>query len=218
MKNLIRDYRSKYRLLRSNNFDVNIPLFLLKSAYYHLFSKSIFAHHNTTILGIRNIDTYGRLLLGTPEIAFLNKHDRTFLNIRGKLVIQGNVRVGKGCRFAVSKGAVCTLNECYISGQTNLIVCHRLDIGKGSIIGWGCELLDENFHTIEYAGKANRDPAIVIGDHVWIGSHVKILAGVHIGENSVIAANSVVTRFFEEKNVLIAGHPAQIIRRGIEWH
>jgi serine acetyltransferase len=33
----------------------------------------------------------------------------------------------------------------------------------------------------------------------------------------VIAANSVVTRSVEEKNILLAGHPAKIIKREIEW-
>jgi acetyltransferase-like isoleucine patch superfamily enzyme len=217
MKNFIRRYYGKYMVLESSNWDVNIPLFLLKSAYYHLFSKSIFAHHSTTISGIRNIETHGQLFLGTQEVAFLNKHDRTFLNIRGKLVIRGTVQIGKGCRLAISKGAICTLNECGVTGQTNLIIAHGLDIGKGSIVGWGSELVDEDFHAIDYEGKREEDRAIVIGEHVWIGSHVKILKGVHIGDNSVVAANAVVTKSFEENNVLIAGNPAQIIKRGINW-
>ena len=89
--------------------------------------------------------------------------------------------------------------------------------GKGSVIAWGCELVDEDFHTINYEGRQKQHNAIVIGDRVWIASHVKILKGVHIRNHSVIAANSVVTRSFAEENVLIAGDPARIIRRGIEW-
>lgn len=35
---------------------------------------------------------------------------------------------------------------------------------------------------------------VVIGNNVWLGDKVTILAGVHIGDNVIIGANSVVTK------------------------
>ena len=218
MKNFIRSCGYFVSELRSGNLDINIPAFLLKSAYYHLLSKNIFADHSTTILGIRNIETRGRLTVGANgNTGWLNKNDRTFVNVQGRLVIEGIVGVGKGCRICIHKGAVCTIRQCSITGLTNIIITHGLEIGKGSTIAWGCEILDADGHAINYEGRHERDNAIVIGDHVWIGSHVKILKGVHIADDSVVAANAVVTKSFAEKNVLIAGNPAQIIKRGVEW-
>ena len=52
---------------------------------------------------------------------------------------------------------------------------------------------------------------ITIGDNVWIGGGVTILPGVTIGDNTVVAAASVVTRSFPG-NVVVAGNPAHIIR------
>jgi carbonic anhydrase/acetyltransferase-like protein (isoleucine patch superfamily) len=222
MKNFIyanyRKYKDLHWVLTSDGFEVNVPLFLLKSAYYHLRSKNIWAHHHARIRGIANIETDGRLLLGVSKFG-LNREGRTVLEIEGKLVIHGDVEIGKGCCVLISKSGVCTIRESYITGGTNLIVCHGLEIGRGSAIAWGCEIMDEDFHPIEYEGKVERErePNIVIGEHVWIGSYARILRGVHIGDNSVIASNSVVTKSFEEKNVLIAGNPAQIIRRGVKW-
>jgi UDP-3-O-[3-hydroxymyristoyl] glucosamine N-acyltransferase len=60
-----------------------------------------------------------------------------------------------------------------------------------------------------------------IGDFTQIAVHSIILPGVKIGENCLIAANSVVGRLFPmPKNVVIAGSPAKVISKieDIESH
>ena len=52
---------------------------------------------------------------------------------------------------------------------------------------------------------------IIIKDNVWITSNCTIIGGVEIGENSIIAAGSVVTRSIPA-NVLAAGNPCRPIR------
>lgn len=52
---------------------------------------------------------------------------------------------------------------------------------------------------------------ITIGDNVWLGGNVVVLPGVHIGNNVVVGAGSVVTKDLPD-NVIAAGNPAKIIR------
>jgi len=60
----------------------------------------------------------------------------------------------------------------------------------------------------------HNDKSIVIGNNCWIGMSTLILPGVNIlGENVIIAAGSVVTKNFNENNVLIGGNPARIIKK-----
>ena len=54
--------------------------------------------------------------------------------------------------------------------------------------------------------------AISIGNKVWIGMGAKILDGVNIGDNAVIAAGAVVTKDVET-NTVVAGVPAAIIKK-----
>jgi len=53
--------------------------------------------------------------------------------------------------------------------------------------------------------------AITIGNNVWIGGNAVICPGIGIGDNSVIAAGSVVTKNFPA-NVVVGGNPAKIIK------
>ncbi len=53
---------------------------------------------------------------------------------------------------------------------------------------------------------------IVIGNNVWIGERAVILPGVHVGDNSIIGANSVVTRS-QPANCIIAGVPAEVMKQ-----
>jgi maltose O-acetyltransferase len=53
---------------------------------------------------------------------------------------------------------------------------------------------------------------IIIGDDVWIGMDCTILGGVSIGNGSVVAAGSVVTKSIPD-NVLVGGVPAKVIKR-----
>ena len=53
---------------------------------------------------------------------------------------------------------------------------------------------------------------IVVGNNVWIGTGATILAGVTIGDNSVIGAGSVVTKSIPS-NVIAVGVPCKVMRK-----
>jgi acetyltransferase-like isoleucine patch superfamily enzyme len=198
---------------------INIIFFVLKNLKFMLYCKNIIVHNKTNIRGIKNIDTSnGRLTIGMGYIGFLNKNDKAFLNINGKLIIKGKVQLANGVRLDIAKGSICILDNCRISSFTKLIIQHSLEIGKGTIISWDCELLDEDFHKLIINGNSFnlKDRGIKIGEHVWIGSDSRIYKGVKIGNNSVISAGS---RVFQKipKNSLVMGNPAKVIFKNVNW-
>lgn len=90
-----------------------------------------------------------------------------------------------------------------------------LEIGSDVSIAHGVTIMTTE-HDFTSTDIAIRDQgvtmaAVNIGDDVWIGAGAKILAGCTIGEHSVVAAGSVVTKDVAPMSV-VAGVPAKLIR------
>ncbi|MGL4567125.1 MAG: sugar O-acetyltransferase, partial [Fusobacteriaceae bacterium] len=95
--------------------------------------------------------------------------------------------------------------------------CHFQDqggitIGDGTLIGPKVVLATLN-HGLAPEKRNNLCPKpIVIGKFVWIGGNVSIVPGVTIGDNSIVAAGSVVTKNVPA-NVMVGGAPAKVIKK-----
>jgi acetyltransferase-like isoleucine patch superfamily enzyme len=87
-----------------------------------------------------------------------------------------------------------------------------LDIADDVMIGPNVSLITSG-HPIEPSQRRASVTAkpIVIERNVWIAAGATIIGGVTIGENSVVAAGSVVTRDVAP-NTLVGGNPAKLIR------
>jgi len=87
-----------------------------------------------------------------------------------------------------------------------------IHIGEGTLVAFGAVILSHDLsrviHTDTYIGK-----------NCFIGAHAIILPGIRVGDNSIVAIGSVVTRDVAP-NTLVAGNPARVIRtdiRTLKW-
>lgn len=89
-----------------------------------------------------------------------------------------------------------------------------ISIGKNALIGPEVVVFDSDFHQIPretISNHPNNPTDVSIGDNVFVGARAMILKGVTIGNNSVIASGSVVTKSIPP-NVIAGGIPAKVIR------
>lgn len=101
--------------------------------------------------------------------------------------------------------------DCFLNFGCTLLAIGGISIGAGAFIGPHCVLATE-YHPEEPARRHTLlTKPIVIGAGAWLGADVKVLAGVTIGENAIVAAGSVVTRDVPANSV-VAGSPARYIR------
>lgn len=190
---------------------------LLSLLRHKIGGRNAVAHQRALIVGAGNIITHGLLQIGVDPVGFCHRYDRTYLNVRGRLEFLGPFSVGRGCRLDIGPDAVASFGRGSITAHTNIIITHRLEVGSDTIIAWGCQLLDDDFHTLQYENQTPRGVGIKIGSSVWIGSNVTILAGAVIPDGCVVAAGSVVTKAFDEPRSLIGGNPARVLRSGVSW-
>lgn len=94
-----------------------------------------------------------------------------------------------------------------------------LRIGEDCMFSNDIQLRTTDSHSIiSLNGKRiNYAKDIEIGRHCWIGMGAIILKGVEIEDNTVVAAGSVCTKKIEEENIILAGNPAKIVKRNINW-
>lgn len=81
----------------------------------------------------------------------------------------------------------------------------RIKIGDDCIFGENVCLYDHNhkFRKKELIRKQGYNSnQIIIRKNCWIGSDVTILAGVEIGDNVVIAANSIITKNIDSNEIV----------------
>ena len=86
-------------------------------------------------------------------------------------------------------------------------------IGDDVQIGPNVQLLTPT-HPLEPTPRRDKWEAaqpITIGNNVWLGGGVIVLAGVTIGDDTVVGAGSVVTRDLPA-GVLALGNPARVVR------
>lgn len=58
---------------------------------------------------------------------------------------------------------------------------------------------------------------INIGNHCWICEDITIAKGVSINDDTIVAAKSYVTKSFNQKNIIVGGIPAKIIKENVTW-
>lgn len=115
-----------------------------------------------------------------------------------------------------NQGSMELSENVYVGPNSFLGSCHRLSIGRDSMIGANCYLTTVNHVTeridVPFAKQGYRGGDVTLGENVWLGSNVVVLPGVAIGDHAVIGAGAVVTRNVPQCETW-GGAPAKMISR-----
>lgn len=187
-----------------------------------LFSNSVKikgARRNSIILS----DKTKRVKWGFGGSYEIDHYQRGLLYIgnKGTLVFKGRAILEKGTRITIENGEM-TIGDNFFCNKNCCFICnHKIAIGPDAIFGWNVYIRDSDAHTLlnQNGERINPDRPVIIGKHVWIGAFAYILKGAVIKDDCVVGFRSCVTgSTISERNSVLAGVPARMIKQNINWH
>lgn len=84
-------------------------------------------------------------------------------------------------------------------------------LGKGCYIAPNVGIITAN-HKLDNLDEHEEGKDVILGENCWVGMNSVILPGIVLGNKTIVAAGSVVTKSFPDGNVVIGGVPAKIIK------
>jgi len=124
----------------------------------------------------------------------------------GSLYLGNRVRAHSGTRITVAQGGNIIIgDDCRINNNCRIACRNEIFIEDGVEFGPGVLIYDHD-HDVKAegglkAGKYSTSP-IKIGKNCWIGANTIILRGTVIGENSVVAAGSILKGNFPGNSII----------------
>ena len=211
LKDIIDEMREKKKRF-SSKFDKNIigkenSLKIDPTAIFNNCVIDIDGNNNTVIVDkncqLNNLKIH---IQGNDNLLVLNES----VKFNGLFWLTGN----KG-KIEIGAGTTTEYNVMLQISEDNL----SIQVGEDCMFSSNILVWTQDWHHIyDLEGNLiNESKSVIIKDHVWIGYDSKILKGVTIGSNNIIGAGAVVTKSYEEENVVIAGNPGRIVKRDITW-
>jgi acetyltransferase-like isoleucine patch superfamily enzyme len=151
----------------------------------------------------------------------INGGDPGMVSIDGPTAVRGILRAEAGGTLTIGK-------FCYIGDGAIISARTGISIGTSTLIAHGVQIFDNNSHPTQVFEREVQfrrmlgDKSVVapmtidaapvtIGERCWVGLNSLVLKGVTIGDDTIIAAASVVTSDLPA-GVIAGGSPARILR------
>lgn len=179
------------------------------------------------------IEVHFSLLLNNVHHKSIKSYGVPYIAVspKGTCIIGDNFRMSNGVRFnpigypqpcqiVVTDGAKLVIGNDVGMSQAAIICHHSITIGDNVKIGGGVKIYDTNFHSLnpevrrvkELDMQEKKCRPVVIEHDAFIGAGSIVLSGVTIGENSIVAAGSVVCKSIPA-NEIWGGNPARYIKK-----
>jgi len=153
------------------------------------------------------IRTIGRIIVFRTPKSEIRIGNYCVFNSSSKLSFRG---INHPCILQTgTKHARITIGDHVEMSGCSIVCNNSVIIGNNVLFGANCQIGDRDGHQDRYASK----PApIIIEDSVWLGMNVTVLKGVTIGKNTIIGANSLVTKDIPA-NCIAVGSPCKVIKQ-----
>lgn len=117
----------------------------------------------------------------------------------------GNNFITSTAKFILARG-----------GSNNSII-----IGNNCLFSYNISILTSDEHSVFDVNTKkllnNSGGNIVVSDHCWLGNDVCLTKRAKLPQDTICATKSLINKEFLEKNTMLAGIPAKIIKKFVSW-
>ena len=173
----------------------------------------------------RLVDLYGKYHV-SPQFESLG-NGPVFMGARYLHVYGSGVNVGNNATFVATSdsyirlttwnlgefdGKIIAGDNCLFTPGVRIAAASEIKIGDGCMFANSAYISDADWHGIyKRSEPVGSTKPIELKNNVWIGDRAVVGKGVTIGENSIVAAGSVVVKDVPD-NVIVGGNPAKVIK------
>ena len=188
--------------VKGKNNRIEAPCALLKQVSIHIAGNnnqviiedfSQIKNTKITICGNNNVVHLGKRTY-LFEVEFFLEDDHNVIDLQEHNIIMGPSKFStiEGTKIIFEKDSMCS-SECnFRTGDSHCV-------------------LDLEGHRI------NESRDIILREHSWVGIRVTCMKGADIPHHSIVAACAVLTKRYDEPFCVLAGVPAKIVKRGVDW-
>jgi acetyltransferase-like isoleucine patch superfamily enzyme len=164
----------------------------------------------------------GLIKIGYSGVTIFDyKRSKSVWDVSGLVTFGGKANIGHGAKISVGENGEVYFGENFIlSAESSIVVSNkRVVFGNDTLLSWNILVMDTDFHVIrDSAGKVINEPKdIILGSHVWVGCGSVILKGSIIPNDSIIAANSLVSGVLTGEKKIFGGQPAKELKSEVIW-
>lgn len=188
---------------------IHLPIFLYKPNFIKL---------NGTIR-IEGPVKKGMIKLGQCMNILYPDKGITFENLGGEIVFRGCVRIGGFSSISVGPNGRLEFGDGVLCTAALRLVCyHRICLHDNVRFGWETLVMDTAFHrlkNIEGEFVTSGYAPIELSHHTWVSTKCLVLPGAVTAPYTIVAANSMINKKYDESYVMMAGSPASVKKRGV---
>ena len=130
-------------------------------------------------------------------------------NRKGTIFVGNSAKILGGALLHSDGGQLTIGNNVFVNRNSLIVSRKKIVVGSNTTIGPNVLIYDHNHNDC----RVSSEKEVEIGNNVWIGGGCIILCGVHIGDNSIIAAGSVITKDVPAESLLIQKRDASILKK-----
>ena len=159
----------------------------------------------------------GSIRIGIYDCNFYEKRaNRGIWQNYGEVYFGSGIEIYLGAKI-YNKGLL-KFGNGFRAAQMQISCNKHIEFGNNTIVSWDTLFLDSDYHKIYNLNEEvpfNVDKSIIIGDNVWIGCRCTILKGAKLANNTILAANSLLSKEIKTENCIVSNN--NIIKTGIRW-